>query len=188
MAKATGVSDAGIQTKDMGLLSSEEFVFVAIPRVQYKMQGWVMWMQEAFKALAKDKEITGYDRRVLDYLMSIMDFENYIGIDQTEIAEFIEIQRPHVSRSIKKLVEKGILEEGPKIGRNKSYTMNYHYAWKGKAINRQKLIAKSYRDADPKAVEKSGAKKKTGSKKTVKKPAKSKSGKLKLIKQEDGKL
>jgi hypothetical protein len=48
MPKAIGVTNSGIETKDHGLLTNEEFVFVAIPRVQYKMQGWVMWTGESW--------------------------------------------------------------------------------------------------------------------------------------------
>jgi DNA-binding Lrp family transcriptional regulator len=119
--------------------------------------------------------------------MSIMDFENFIGIDQTEIAEFIGIARPNVARSIRKLREKGILVEGPKLGRHKSYQLNLQYAWKGKAANRQKELAKAYREVDAKSAAKPKAKKSPGSKKKVTKPAKVKA-KLKLIKQKDGEL
>lgn len=188
MPKVTGVSDAGIQTQDMGLLSPDEFVFMAIPRVQYKMQGWFMGIQQAFIAMAKDKELTGETRRVLDYMMGVMDFDNFVGIEQKQIAEELDMQTSHVSRAIKKILEKGIVTLGPRFGKVKTYKMNWNYAWKGKAINRQKLIAKSYREADTKAGAQSKAKKKPGTKKTVKKPAKSKGGKLKLIKQEDGNL
>lgn len=188
MAKAIGVSDAGIQTKDMGLLSPDEFVFVAIPRVQYKMHGWFMGIQQAFIAMAKDKELTGETRRVLDYMMGTMDFENFIAVEQKQIAEELGMQASHVSRSIKKILEKGIIELGPMIGKVKTYKMNWNYAWKGKAINRHKEIAKAYREAEPKAGNKSRAKNKIQSKNTGKKETKSKSSKLKLIKQEDGKL
>jgi predicted transcriptional regulator len=187
MPKVTGVSDAGIQTQDMGLLSPDEFVFMAIPRVQYKMQGWFMGMQQAFIAMAKDKELTGEIRRVLDYMMGVMDFENFVGIEQKQVAEELDMQASNVSRAIKKLLEKGIVTLGPRFGKIKTYKMNWHYAWKGKAINRQKEIAKAYREADPKAGKKSGARAKTGTKKKVQKPAKTK-GKLKLVRQKDGEL
>ena len=187
MAKAIGVSDAGIETKDVGLLSPDEYVFLAIPRVQYKIQGWFMGMQQGFIALAKDKDMTGETRRVLDFMMGTMDFENFVALEQSKIAEELDMQVSNVSRSIKKILGKGIITIGPRIGKVKTYKMNLQYAWKGTALNRHKELSKGYRDVDSKSAKNSKGNKKTGSKKKVTKPLKTK-GKLKLVQQIDGHL
>ena len=40
----------------------------------------VYGIQDAFEELAKDREITNEPRRVLDYMFSKLDFENFILI------------------------------------------------------------------------------------------------------------
>lgn len=93
---------------------------------------WFMAFQEAFEEIAKDKEITIEPRRVLDYLFSKLDFENYIQITQKDIAEALGMQKSHVSRAIKLLTTKQIILEGQKIGRSKYFRLNQNYGWKGK--------------------------------------------------------
>ena len=50
-------------------------------------RGWYMQSQEALVSLAQDREITGECYRVLFILLAELDFENYIYIPQTEIAQ-----------------------------------------------------------------------------------------------------
>jgi hypothetical protein len=63
--------------------------------------------------------------------MSMMDFENFIGVDQTYVGKELSMEKASVSKAIKLLVEKRILVKGPKIGRMNSYKLNDFYAWKG---------------------------------------------------------
>ena len=94
-----------------------------------------MAFQEAFIHLAKDREITGEIRRVLDYFFGKLDFENYIHVAQTEIAEALDLQKSHVSRAVKVLCDKQIILKGPKTGRIITYRLNPEYGWKGKVKN-----------------------------------------------------
>lgn len=98
-------------------------------------EGWFMGIQDAFIALAKDKEICGRTQRVLDYMFGKLGFENYICIQQKEICEALDIEKANVFRSIKVLLEKGIILPGPKLGRTSSYRLNPTYGWKGKVTN-----------------------------------------------------
>jgi len=98
-------------------------------------EGWFMGFQDAFAVLAKDKEITWETQRVLLYLLSNLGFENYIAIPQRQIVEALEMQKQNVSRSIKLLVEKQILLEGPKLGRTHTYRLNSAFGWKGSVKN-----------------------------------------------------
>lgn len=98
------------------------------------LQGdFVMARQEGFLRLSREKDLTGNDYRVLNVFFGNLDFENYIQISQQSIANYLEMNKQHVSRSTKKLVEKGILIEGGKVGRHNTYRLNPFYGWKGKA-------------------------------------------------------
>lgn len=103
-------------------------------KVKWK-EGWFMGIQDAFIALAKDKEIYGRTRAVLDYLFGKLGFENYICLQQKEICEALDLHKGHVSSAIKLLLEKGVILTGPKIGKSFSYRLNPRYGWKGKVTN-----------------------------------------------------
>jgi hypothetical protein len=51
------------------------------------------------------------------------------------------VQKKHVSRDIKKLIEFGLLFESPKIGRNKIHRLNHHLGWKGTITNHKKDLS-----------------------------------------------
>jgi DNA-binding transcriptional regulator PaaX len=101
-------------------------------------ENWFMGIQEAFIALAKDKEIRGRTRSVLDYLFGRLGFENYICITQQEISNELGIAKTNVSSSIKTLMDKGIILKGPKLGRTVAYRLNSEYGWKGRVKNLSK--------------------------------------------------
>lgn len=91
-----------------------------------------MQSQEALEALAADKELAGRPTRVLIYLLSRLDFENFIAVPQTEIAIALDLHKANVSRSIRLLISKGILIEGPRAGGALALRLNPHWGWKGK--------------------------------------------------------
>jgi len=94
---------------------------------------YIMARQEGFLRLARESDLTGNDRRVLDVYFGNLDFENYIQISQQAIADYLGMNRQHVSRATKKLVKKGILIEGMKVGKHNTYRLNPFYGWKGKS-------------------------------------------------------
>lgn len=127
--------------KNIGLFNIEtgEVLQGGIPiyvgsKVKWR-ENWFMGIQEAFIALAKDKEIRGRTRSVLDYLFGKLGFENYICITQQEISNELGIAKSHVSLCIKTLLEKGIILSGPKLGRTVAYRLNSEYGWRGKVKN-----------------------------------------------------
>lgn len=97
--------------------------------------GWVMNSQEALEELAADDDLTGKTYKVLLVIMGRLDFENWIQISQTEIAERLKMQLSHVSRAISLLEKKGIILRGPKVGRSYAFRLNPYYGWKGKVRN-----------------------------------------------------
>lgn len=109
-------------------------IFPVKPKETYSEEWSVMFAsnQKKLCLMLINKEISGIDRAILDYLMAYMEIGNYCTINQKMLAEEIGIAAPNVSRSIKKLVEKGILlKEDKKNGRLNIYRINPEFAWKG---------------------------------------------------------
>ena len=108
---------------------------VWIPQRPKLTERWFMAFQDAFEEIAKDPEMTGETYRVLMYLYSKLDFENFIQQSQKEIGEGLGIKKENISRAMKVLTGKQIVLEGPKVGRSKCYRLNPNYGWKGKVKN-----------------------------------------------------
>lgn len=105
---------------------------VYIPYRPRLTERWFMAFQDSFEDIAKDGDMTGETYKVLFYLYSKLDFENFIQQTQIEIAEGLGMQKQRVSRAIKVLTSKQIVLEGPKVGRSRCYRLNPNYGWKGK--------------------------------------------------------
>jgi hypothetical protein len=98
--------------------------------------------QDALLMLAKDKELTLEPKNVLLYLLSQLDFENFIQVPQVEIASALDMDKAKVSKAIKLLLEKGVLIRGPKLARSSSFRLNPNFGYKGNPLG------KVYRTAD----------------------------------------
>lgn len=118
-------------------------IFPVIPKLKTKR--WFMAFQDPFMSIAQDKDLNGETLRVLLYVMSKIDFENYLQLAQKDIAEALGIHKVSVSRSMKVLIGKGIVLEGPKVGQSKTYRLNEHYGWKGKVKNLQKATSDRFK-------------------------------------------
>ena len=70
------------------------------------------------------------DFKVLMKLLSVLDYENLIQVSQADIARELDMHRQHVQRSIKRLIQLGIILEGVKIGISRSYRLNPSFAGK----------------------------------------------------------
>jgi len=117
--------------------TGEEFGFPVIvgrKRNPYG-KGWVMNSQEAMVSVAKDKDIKGETHRVLWFIGGILDFENWVQISNTEIANELDLKRQAVSRAMKVLEDKQIILRGPKVGRSYAFMLNPNFGWKGKVTN-----------------------------------------------------
>jgi DNA-binding MarR family transcriptional regulator len=122
-----------VDTETGELLSQGVFVYVT-GKVKWK-EGFFMGFQSAFEKLAQDADLTGQPMRVLLFLFSRLNFENYVAVPQTEVSEMLDMRKERVSEAVRKLVEKGVLLKGPKLGRMQSYQLNSHYGWKGSIRN-----------------------------------------------------
>lgn len=120
-----------------GELKEGTLVWVGVKRVPYAR--WYMSNQDAIIELAKDPVISksAANMRVFMYLCGRLDFENFIQLSQMEIAQELGLAKQNINRSIKVLVERGVIIKGPKVGHSYSWRLNDHFGWKGKVKNLQ---------------------------------------------------
>lgn len=100
---------------------------VYVPRRIKMKEDWFMAMQSGLEWLAK-KKLRGESMRVLLYLMSQMEFENYVRPTLNEIAEALQMQRGNVSRAIRELRAAGVLINGE----HESLRLESSFGWRGK--------------------------------------------------------
>ena len=124
-----------LDTETGEILDQARGTFLYVPTKIKIKEGWFMSFQDGHEALAADKDLWGRPRAVLDYLMSKLNFENFISVPQGDIAKALKIHQPHVSAALKILVAKGVLELGPKHGKSSSYKLNPFYGWRGSVKN-----------------------------------------------------
>jgi len=120
------------------------FVYIAYPKPKIVGNRWIMTFQDSLKMIATDDDMTGQTLRVLVFLMSTLEFENYITIKQITIADELKIDKTNVSKAMRLLVDKGIILK-VKEGTTTAYKLNPEYGWKGTVSNREierKRIAK----------------------------------------------
>lgn len=123
------------------------YVAVLMPKRRNAFgQDWHAMAQSAWDMIAT-ADLKQEDFRVMAALMARLDFENLIQVPQIEVAEKLGMQRQNVNRSIKRLVEMGMLLEGPKIGRSRSFRLNPNFGWKGSAKGHHKAIQERMRQA-----------------------------------------
>jgi len=108
-------------------------------------KGWMAMAQDALKILAT-ADLGEQAHRVLYMVLARVDFENYILVNQSEIAHELGMDKAHVSRSVKKLEALGVLLKGPKAGRSTTYRLNPNFGWKGKAQNHRKALDEAMRE------------------------------------------
>ncbi|WP_280627321.1 hypothetical protein [Arsenophonus nasoniae] len=114
------------------------FVAIIRPKQKSAFERHFTMNQDALKILAKN--LTGEQFKVLMMLLADLEYENYIQVSQIDIANTLEMQKTHVSRGIKALLDIGVILEGPKIGRSKTYRLNPQFGWKGTVTNHKKAL------------------------------------------------
>ena len=101
---------------------------------------WVATFQDGLAWMAKQEDMTGEQWRVFAYLVSRLDFDNYLKVSQKDIAEELRMQKSHVSRAMKGLAELDIISVGPMAGRSKTYRLNPRIAHRGAKNYQQTII------------------------------------------------
>lgn len=117
---------------------SRGMIFWGEERPNKLIGGFFVGFQEAFKVLACDSDITPQAHKVLLYLLSELDFENFIHIKQKDIGEALKISPSNMSKAMAILKRKNILLLAPYRG-IRCYKLNHFYGWKGSvtALNKQ---------------------------------------------------
>ena len=88
------------------------------------------------------QNLTGEQLKVLLTLLADLDYKNYIQEPQSEIAEKHTMQKTHVRRSVKALINLGVVVEGLKVGKSKTYRLNEQFGWKG-SVSKHKQALKN---------------------------------------------
>ena len=116
------------------------FVAYVVPKRKNGFgQGWLAMAQNGAEILAQSN-LSGNDFKVLMKLLSVLDYENLIQVSQAEIARELNMHRQHVQRSIKRLLDLGIVLEGVRIGISRSYRLNPNFGWKGSAKGHREAL------------------------------------------------
>ena len=123
-------------------------------------EDFFMGFQQAFASVARDRDMNFDMVRVWMEMLSRISFENWVTVPQIEIAASLGMQKTNVSRAIRKLIGKGLILKGPKIGRTSAYKLNSNYAWKGKTSNLSKDRMGQLKDFYSEAEKRQGTSKK----------------------------
>ena len=116
------------------------FVAYVVPKRKNGFgQGWLAMAQNGAEILAQSN-LSGNDFKVLMKLLSVLDYENLIQVSQADVARELNMHRQHVQRSIKRLIDLGIVLEGVRIGINRSYRLNPNFGWKGSAKGHREAL------------------------------------------------
>lgn len=92
---------------------------------------WVATFQDGLAWMAKQENMTGEQWRVFAYLVSRLDFDNFLKIAQKDIAEELKMNVKAVSRAMRGLRELDIITVGPMAGHSKTYRLNPRIAHRG---------------------------------------------------------
>lgn len=108
--------------------------YVYVPKKQKIKDSFVMMFQETLQELATKNVLTIEGYRVLLAVIAKTDFENFIHVKQVQIAADLGMQKQHVNRAFKRLIDLNIIEKITHDNIN-GYRLNYEIGWKGKASN-----------------------------------------------------
>ena len=107
-------------------------------------EGWVAMAQNPLLELAK-ADLGDQARRVLFVLLAKLDFENWILVNQAQLAREIGMKAPHFNRALKRLVEERVVLPGPKSGHGVTFRLNPSYGWKGSAKGHREAVREHLR-------------------------------------------
>ncbi len=114
------------------------FVAVIRPKQKSSFQWHFTRSQAALITIAN--ELNHDQMRVLMALLAELDYENYIQVAQIDVAEALTMQKTKVRRAVKNLIDLGVILDGPKIGRSKTYRLHRQFGWKGTVSNHKKAL------------------------------------------------
>ena len=147
---------SGLVDRDTGeVMPDGVAMFIPAKRVNGFKDGWLAMSQNALFQLAQSK-LSGNDYKILFYLLSKLDFENYIHVSQAQMSKDLSILPPHITRSINSLIDTGAVIKGPKIGRGNTYILNPNFGWKGSARNHRAALEERMKKLNMSVIEGGG--------------------------------
>jgi DNA-binding transcriptional ArsR family regulator len=124
------------------------------PREIFNFEGWFFVMGTvSMKSIITrySKDLGKESWLVFMMLCASLDLrENKVVVNQAGLGRQIGLSRQHVQRAIKQLMEVGLILEGPKEKRSRTYSLNPDVVFRGSAKDHAKEIAK-YRKKKTKA-------------------------------------
>jgi hypothetical protein len=106
--------------------------------------GWVAMAQDPLIELAK-ANIGNEAWRVFAHIIGILDYENWINVNQTQSAVSMGMKQPAYARGLKKLLGIGVVLPGPRVGRNATFRLNPSFGWKGSAKGHNEALVERMR-------------------------------------------
>lgn len=107
-----------------------------------KMPDSVFVLQHFCQLISSREDYKTVTFRVLFYLISITEYENYVSVDVKTMAENMGISEPSIKRATKQLSDDNILKKipHPSDKRRVDYFINPMALWRGKTLNRDKFL------------------------------------------------
>lgn len=117
---------------------------------------FVFLFQVVSKELAKDLSPSAC--KVILYFISMLQYGNHVGCDQTTLAEELGLTVRTINGAVAELKLKNVIMSynDPQDKRRKVYMINPHQAWKGEMHKRQKVLKEADKDQFKLFAEKQG--------------------------------
>lgn len=116
-------------------------------RRKYYAKWLLLWTDETGAGIVEqavmERPLTQTEYRVRDFILGTIGIGNYCYVNQAEVGRALRIERAHVSRAIKRLIELQILIPGPKSGRSNTYMVNPSFCFAGGLSNGIKARAEA---------------------------------------------
>ena len=106
---------------------------------KYLKDDYGRYFSNEMLGLAVDKDLSGNDLRVFLAILANVEFENIFNLSQQELSDQLEIHRPAIAKSLKKLISKGYLQVIDTSGRKNIYMVNPHIVFRSRAKNYKDL-------------------------------------------------
>ena len=91
---------------------------------------FVVTFQEALNSVKS--ELSGEEARMLLHILSSLGMNNeWVILNQREVAAVMKMSQSQVSRSLRTLTEKQVITKGTRIGKGYAYSFNPNLGWKG---------------------------------------------------------
>ena len=94
--------------------------------------GWFPFFQKGAVYLAQN--LKGEELRVLFYMMSKMDYGNYIRVTNKNICNNLQMNHGNVTRAIRKLINTNVIAVQEWYGISRIYRMNPNFMHKGRDV------------------------------------------------------